>query len=793
MATKRKLGTSNVDEGNQKPVGKRQRVSRACDQCRTAREKCDGIQPICFTCASSNRDCSYTTNPKKRGIQPGYIRTLELSLAWIFTNVIGSEAAVHAILTQDGAQGSALLVGKDTDDSYKLHKKWRRSTVCKEIERLLSGSEGISNEPDRLSPDTPEAETRADAGAEQAELDSAIGQSDVNRNAHLGRGTVVEQRAGDGEAADTVKIVGLLPQWHIGMPEDPPESSGTKKLKLPTDLWRLFDVYFAYTHCWFPIAEKHDVLKVSYSYPEDGLEVQSGTPGSGDHAELWSILAVASIQELSGRDIPNEEEENQLASSNIYYATARSLIPSEQGKFELGHVKALLILTLINLGQDNPQAAWLLAGHAVRIAVSLEQQRTSRLQMGERAETGSPRFRHVLAGCFLLDTVIATQLKRRPYLKSSEVRRWSPLDEEGLEEWHPWVGCHGFGVKQDRSKASSRSPVQSLSIFNRLTDIVCILNDQSQSSEKTMDANLLESATRLEAWNTALPLNCTFLRTGNSIATPTPPMLLLRLIYLCAVNAVDASSSQVKSQIVGSFQRFIDQFGLVTIPPIAFSFLDLASGSRLQHIKAEYFRVWRKGLCKDSTPYTNNEEPGASFNTAPNPHIFTMSASKPSNFQLPTPESVHAPFHSSSHSTNIPESNRPQPRSTLFEDLLPSIGPSAIRQPSSSNLSNNHSNFASLDSAQIQPPNNEARLERYNPANSLDLEDFLDELASLDGAERLDAQPRFMQNLGFAPDANIMDVLASEYGPFDPVLDEFFHQGDVGPSLPHQSRPFDGS
>lgn len=48
---------------------KRSRVSRACDQCRASREKCDGAQPNCQTCALQRRPCSYNEMPKKRGIQ----------------------------------------------------------------------------------------------------------------------------------------------------------------------------------------------------------------------------------------------------------------------------------------------------------------------------------------------------------------------------------------------------------------------------------------------------------------------------------------------------------------------------------------------------------------------------------------------------------------------------------------------------------------------------------------------------------------------------------------------------
>nr|UOF75596.1 Q-system transcription factor [synthetic construct] len=116
---------------------KRQRVSRACDQCRAAREKCDGIQPACFPCVSQGRSCTYQASPKKRGVQTGYIRTLELALAWMFENVARSEDALHNLLVRDAGQGSALLVGKDSPAAERLHARWATSRVNKSITRLL--------------------------------------------------------------------------------------------------------------------------------------------------------------------------------------------------------------------------------------------------------------------------------------------------------------------------------------------------------------------------------------------------------------------------------------------------------------------------------------------------------------------------------------------------------------------------------------------------------------------------------------------------------------------------------
>lgn len=83
-------------DGN--PPVKRFRVSRACDQCRQNREKCDGNQPQCAPCSDGKRQCTYSSNPKKRGLPPGYIRTIELALALAFQQDAELEASLTAKL-----------------------------------------------------------------------------------------------------------------------------------------------------------------------------------------------------------------------------------------------------------------------------------------------------------------------------------------------------------------------------------------------------------------------------------------------------------------------------------------------------------------------------------------------------------------------------------------------------------------------------------------------------------------------------------------------------------------------
>ncbi|KAF2499975.1 hypothetical protein BU16DRAFT_453213 [Lophium mytilinum] len=741
--TKRKAANSTskvIDEGNEKAPVKRQRVSRACDQCRAAREKCDGIQPVCFTCASSNRDCSYTTNPKKRGIQPGYIRTLELALAWVFSNVAGSEAALSTMLTADNGHGSSLLVGKDTVDSDKLHKRWRRSTVCKEVERLLSGSDNIDN--DRLSPETPEPESgvfnvpQTQAGATKI----STPQSPIHPRNQSSR-------------PDAIMPILSHPSSSLG-----PAKS---KLVLPANIWHLFDIYFAYTHSWLPISEKHDLLKLSYSYPEDGLEISPTSPGSGEHAELWSVLTLASIQEASTLNDSASQTASSRRSSEELYNTTRILIPNEDGTFELGHVKALILLSLVNLGQDKVEIAWLQIGHASRLLLCLE------------GRTGSPkaqaslnsRLKHVFAACFVLDTIISAQLGQPSYLAGSDIARRGPVDEEGLEEWHPWVGCEGFGVKKEAFAPSTRSPMHSLSVFNQLVKLISIFN-ASRHAENISRSSSLEAASQMESWIAGLPRTCAFVRTGTVSATSTPPILLLRLTYLFAVSVNDSSFVRPTGDLVNLLEYFSETVGVVALPSLVTSFLAILINhqgfgvlntnfkSRIHNLKTACIKAWSPSssdehIRSDALPRENSNQA--------NRGIATSQSSNTTNFQLPTPESIHATF-----------------------------------QPAGPSFAAPQHHLSNVDSSQFHHVYQEIGIESYNPAAAMDLDAFFDELASLDGAENRENQPQFMQNLGFAPDADLTDVLASDYGQFDPLLSAFMNPSVLGHSSIDQGGPFDG-
>ena len=709
---------------------KRSRVSRACDQCRTAREKCDGTQPACLTCLACKRPCTYTAAPKKRGIQPGkqtlhckikiivvliqtgYIRTLELALTWLFQQNPESEATLNRKLVKEG--NSSILLSRDSRESNKLHKSWRRSRFCKDVDKLLSGEQLQPADETSPTSDDEESDLEVEAASQTPQVPTLPSPgpapsstlSTAPKSTQFGR-----------PPSSTCQRI------DIGSPHVTLSSEVTR---LPADSWRLLDIYFAYTQSWLPICEKHELLRVSYSYPEGGRTLTSALPDSGDHAELWSVLVVGAHQSRMDRT-----RTEVLPDIDWMYGTARSLVPTELGSFDLGHIKALLNLAVVNIGRGKNQVAWLLVGSASRLITLLER--------GQQAS--NPRWKHVIAGCFLLDNLLSLHLHRRPYLGRSDV---GTLQEDGLEEWQPWTG-----PLIPSSAPPSRTPVLGLSSFNKLLDIADLL----ASSTPNQEQSTRQLRQQLDLWKGSLPAKFEYITDKRKATPPNPPALLLQLTYISSLFALNQSTAQITSA-VDLLERFRGQLGVPALPPIILCLLErmqLNTGYvsveqqrkvRLQEIITDVKSAWAGTACEDpiTAPIFSQMQPRTSIGA----------------YQVPTPESIQAPYPACTQPTNRPASSQHRATASLLEDLLPDMNPAA----STIQLPETVPNFG------LSPSNNTFQrplLHHTNFTASHDLEMFFDELASLDGTEKVDNQPQFMQNLGFASDASMADFLAAEF------------------------------
>jgi hypothetical protein len=450
-----------------------------------------------------------------------------------------------------------------------------------------------------------------------------------------------------------------------------------------------------------------------------------------NHAFRRSLLSCATTK----RGLENATHHSPFQLYNI----ARSLIPLEREAFELGHVKALLVLALFDMSQSAPETAWMVVGHATRIIVGLERNKSSQ----------SLRFKHVFAGCFLLDTLISMQLRRRPYLQTLDVDQVGRVNEDGLEEWQPWAGC-----LDSEARNTSRTPVFSLSTFNNLVQIAGILGSMDSNNSTS---SIQEVIGRTEMWKASLPPTFDYIR-NERVATPsTPPALLLQLIYHCSSLVLFTSQSWIH-QILDILEHFRNILGLAAMPPVLHCLLEIVQSSqrfessdeglqgRFRRIQSEFTQAWIYN------PHTEEQAPigsrsKRSFGSA--------------NTQIPkTPESIQIPYNPPYIPIN--NSNTHIQRGTssgLLDNLLPdmNVNPMTFQ---------NALSVQDFDTPHLEHAFNPPLLHHRSSNASRDIENFFDELASLDGAERVENQPRFMQNLGFAPDANMADLLSAEFGQF---------------------------
>ncbi|KAK5169488.1 uncharacterized protein LTR77_005464 [Saxophila tyrrhenica] len=121
--------------------------------------------------------------------------------------------------------------------------------------------------------------------------------------------------------------------------------------KLPHNAFSLLEYYFAFTHSWLPMTEKATLLKIMYSYPSDGLPL--GPINSADHAELWSVMALAATQTTDNTASDAIEQIRR---------NADSLLPCGNSPYEVPHIRALMLRAVDDLHRFQLLSAWLRLG-----------------------------------------------------------------------------------------------------------------------------------------------------------------------------------------------------------------------------------------------------------------------------------------------------------------------------------------------------------------------------------------------------------------------------------------------
>ncbi|KAL6400184.1 4-hydroxyphenylpyruvate [Ilyonectria robusta] len=495
----RKRPRNEPDDASTRSYEKaRTRVSRACNPCRARKDRCDGQRPSCRSCVGAGRACNYEPS-KKRGLPAGYVRSLEILLGLVFCTIEGSELCVSSILDSE-ATNSAVCFGPPVGGqrtAEDLLNAWRKSTVSRQVERLLVPNDAIEDEDESTN-------TFDDRVAQG--LVAITTTHHVNDASSL---DVVLEDAPNHINVDATSLRASVDLYSDSNTSPRPKtdiSPRTGHMQLPPHWSHLLDRYFANTHCWFPISQKHDLLRAAHMLANNTKAPRLPDALSrGDCAFLWAVLGYLSHQSDRFND-PTDSSPNQRYTQRLC-TTAKDLISDEEEEYQLGHVRALLVLALLQVDRGSWDSAWVVVGRAVSIATCLGVLPMAVRQAPIRTDDGA---RRVLLGCFILETQIASRLRRRPYFQRSDIQVIGLLQTDGMEEWEAWLPIFDPSQRQlNRNNSDRNIPGHVLSIFNCFAELMGFLNDLLRPPEGTPLRTWLQTiAHNFQTWKQGLPLPC---------------------------------------------------------------------------------------------------------------------------------------------------------------------------------------------------------------------------------------------------------------------------------------------
>ena len=575
----------------------------------------------------------------------------------------------------------------------------------------------------------------------------------------------------------------LVPQPRTGTEAHP--STG---LRLPGNWRKLFDVYFAYTHCWFPIVNQAQVMETALEYPSAGIPSPFGQLDVAPrYAELWAVLALAAFQDASSASPSGE-----TLSPNGMYSIARSLIPSGESHFETPHLRAILLHALIHIGQGADLAAWMLVGTATRLALHLRGTGDLFADGTRRDESTSRSGILALASCFILDTLTSACLGQ-PTTFQADLRDVlnivASLGESAEDE--PWRPIPGFGSAYQELVAQ-QTFVQPLRTFRQLLSFSQILSTNLNGSNHNDFANSAAAAGDLAKSLDPKYSFCNSVIFGSS--TPlVPSAFLLQIAFLAATTRlVQVHRASIVSSLTEVVESCVSAFGACGTPPIVVGLLGLVQ--RCGHINKMHEAEQTKfhSLMESLRQVWKKDEPNQAQSAQPYGTPYSSNSANPPVTAVPSTGDFSVGYESGhiqrgylpTRSNNLlggqldSPHHQPQPQSgsgyTLPQQThvrhsgaqgFP-MGPPGKSPATTSRTVPLASPSMSFQSSGLRGAGSSTLFQGGNDLanHPVDYDAILEELGSIDCPDGLEMDPQFMTNLGFAPGCDLGEMFQGDFG-----------------------------
>ncbi|KIX94635.1 uncharacterized protein Z520_09681 [Fonsecaea multimorphosa CBS 102226] len=455
--TKGPADNENASGNLNEPV---KRATRACDQCRAQKKRCDSGHP-CQTCQRASLECHYGKLARKRGFPTGYVRIIEALWALVFQAVPNSEETALHLLKQSKIgydnEGKATLLNSHFSEVYSSRKAWLDSSIRREVDKLaLQLEDGVAREIGAYSD-----MVTAPLLDWTVTTDVAVGQPSHSQQAI---GTSAEHEKDDSHRNEVA----------------PHDRRSEPLISIPANAWSLVETYFKFTHSWLPLTAKHSIVR-ALTEAQEAPQLHSRSK-----CLLWSIFALACLQQ------PGDTNEYL---SKRFSCEAKRLIWTEARSFELSHAQALVVLTTLDMAKGRWEAASLTLRRFIQAMVYLQRSRPPPIEMMPELK------RTVLAG-FVLDTLLAARTGTIPQLRSTEVSIAIQFSENEADEWEQ--------SSPSNVPALSHRPLRVLSTFKQYVMLLSILNDSlcGFHTNEDCEINLHQCRQRLSKWKLDLPKHC---------------------------------------------------------------------------------------------------------------------------------------------------------------------------------------------------------------------------------------------------------------------------------------------
>lgn len=401
---------------------------------------------------------------------------------------------------------------------------------------------------------------------------------------------------------------------------------------------------------------------------------------------------------------------------------------------------------------------------------------------------GSPRQKHVVLACFVIEATISICLTRPTHLSAQFIAGMGELDEDGLDEWSPWElpGTMLQGRPMDQH-LPSRIPTRALSTFNQLVRVA--MDSTHDRFSRSVGISTLSS---------------------KDSDTPQSVHLRIMTIFMTSSTENTAEPSVIDS-VTGALDQYSRAYGLSTLPPTLVPFLArLTHTSDKTHPAFQRFFTLNRTLSKVWSK-SETEPPALGENGIPS---FGWQASP---ISLDRDHGVN-PFPFTGRATNNPPTGSAldtysgaSPRHVL-KQIPPqtSMGLGFTAQHGDGVYTNNTFGNMSASgplsvgsmqslhretSQQLNPTISQSLSYQDDPNqgdNAVDLEAIFEEIAMLDASRQANERPQFMRNLGVAPDLDLSAFFGPDYQQSDPLL-AYLQPDALDPSMNARNNNHSGS